>query len=101
MVLCQRYNWLRLGINYILMDQWEEHLSSCSVFISFIQVHLDTSTMYLKFDSTGVQTHDIQIVDSTFHAPEIFVLTTEPSETARTVRGICLHRLHIKNILFS
>ena len=28
---------------------------------------------------TMVQTHDLQIIDSTLHVPEMLVLTTEPS----------------------
>ena len=37
-------------------------------------------TKYLKFDPTGVWTHDLWIMNSTFHVPEMLVLTTEPSE---------------------
>ena len=32
--------------------------------------------MHPKFDLTEVQTHDLQIMDSTFHVPEELVLTT-------------------------
>ena len=45
----------------------------------FEQVDLDRSTMHLKLDLAGVQTHDLQIIDSTFHVPEMLVLTTESS----------------------
>ena len=37
--------------------------------------------MPLKFDSIEIRTHDLQIMDSTFYAPETLVLSTEPSET--------------------
>ena len=30
-----------------------------------------------KFDFTEVQTHDLQIMDSTFHVPEMLALTNE------------------------
>ena len=29
-----------------------------------------------KFDLTGVRTHDLQLIDSTFHIPETLTLTT-------------------------
>ena len=38
--------------------------------------------MHHKFDLTGVQTHDLQIIDSTFHVPDALALTTEPSGTS-------------------
>ena len=31
--------------------------------------NLDRSTAHLKFDPTGIQTHDLQIMDSPFHVP--------------------------------
>ena len=39
--------------------------------------------MHPKFGQTGVQTHDLQIMDSIFHIPEMLVLTTEPSPTTQ------------------
>ena len=37
--------------------------------------------MLLKFDLTGVQTHDLQIMDSISYVSETLVLTTAPSGT--------------------
>ena len=34
------------------------------------------ATTHPKFDPTKGWTHNLQIMDSTFHVPEIFVLTT-------------------------
>ena len=45
---------------------------------------LHRSNMNHKIDPTsGVQTHDFQIMDSTSHVPEILALMTEPSETSK------------------
>ena len=33
--------------------------------------------MHPKFDPTRVQTHNLQIMDSTFYVPESLALTTE------------------------
>ena len=49
---------------------------------------LDRS-MYPKFDSTGVWTHDLQIMDNTFYVPEMPVLTIEPS-------GTCIYNIIYK-----
>ena len=37
--------------------------------------------MHPKFDLIEVQTHDLQIMGSAFHAPEMLVLTTDPPGT--------------------
>ena len=36
-----------------------------------------------KFDPSGVQTHDLQIMDSVFHVLEVLVLITELSEIVK------------------
>ena len=41
-----------------------------------------TSAMHPKFDQTGVGTHDLLIMDCTFHVPEMLELTTEPLGTS-------------------
>ena len=51
------------------------------------QAHCNTSTLRQKNHTpqvgpTGVQTHDLKIMDSTFHVPEVLILTTEPSGTS-------------------
>ena len=38
-----------------------------------------------KFNLTGFQTHDLQITDSAFYAPEMLALTTEPSGSRSTM----------------
>ena len=38
-------------------------------------------TMHPKFDLTRVQTHNLHIMDSTFHISEMLILTTGPSGT--------------------
>ena len=47
------------------------------IFIFLVQVRL-RSTTHPKFDPTGVQTHDLQNMDITFHVPEMLAVTTEP-----------------------
>ena len=50
----------------------------------WLKFDLHRSNMNRKFDPTfGVQTHDLHIIDSTFHVPEILALMTEPSETSK------------------
>ena len=46
---------------------------------SWNKYKLDISTMHPKFKPTRVQTHDLQIMDSTFQVPEKLILTTELS----------------------
>ena len=36
---------------------------------------VDRSIMHHKFDTTGIQTHNPQIMDSTFHVPDIHTYT--------------------------
>ena len=43
-------------------------------------------TTHSKLNSTGVRTRDLQIMDSTFHIPEILVQTTEPSGASTQTR---------------
>ena len=38
--------------------------------------------MHLKFDLTGAQTHDFQIMNSIFHVTEMLISTTASSVTA-------------------
>ena len=38
--------------------------------------------MYLKFDLTGIRTHDIQIMESIFLIHEMLALSTEPPGTS-------------------
>ena len=45
-----------------------------------------------KFNLTGVQTHDLQIMDSTLHIPETPVVITEPS---RTLPGFCFNSFSV------
>ena len=40
------------------------------------------SSMHLKFNSTGIRTHDLWIMISTLYAPETLVLTAESSGTS-------------------
>ena len=47
---------------------------------------LDRSTIHPKFNRTGNQTHDLQIIDTTFHVPEMLILTTEPPPLAPVSR---------------
>ena len=52
-------------------------------FIYFLfKYDLDRNTICPKFDPTGVQTHDLQIIGSTFHVPGTLALTTELSRTS-------------------
>ena len=46
-----------------------------------VQVQL-RSPIYSKFDLTRVRIYDLQIMDSTFHVPEMLALTTETSLTS-------------------
>ena len=39
---------------------------------------LHRSTSHPKYNPTGVRTHDLPTMDSTFHVPEMLTLTTEP-----------------------
>ena len=50
--------------------------------------------MHPKFDPTGIRTHGVQIMDSTFHVPETLAFTDEPSgaELKRNV-GLMPHFL--------
>ena len=44
--------------------------------------NLDRSTTHPKFDPTGIQTHDLQIMTvKAFHVTETAALTTQPSVT--------------------
>ena len=49
--------------------------------IVLVQVDFDRSATHPKFDPTRVQTHNIQIMESTFHVHEVLALTTKPSGT--------------------
>ena len=44
-----------------------------------------TTIMQLKFDLTKVWTHDVQIIDNTFHALETLIIITEPSDISVTL----------------
>ena len=44
--------------------------------------NLGGKTMHPKFGLAGVQTHDLQVKDNTFHVLEMLILTTEQSETS-------------------
>ena len=61
---------------------------------SYLWFKSDRRTTYPKLNSTGVWTHDLQMVDSAFHVPEMPVLTTEPSGTSshmcRSFKGYSL-----------
>ena len=48
-----------------------------AVFLVQVGYDLDRSTTHLKFETTGVRTHDFQITDNTFHIPETLVITTK------------------------
>ena len=40
-------------------------------FYFWFKYNLDTSITHPKFGLTGIQTHDLQIMNSTFHVPEM------------------------------
>ena len=42
---------------------------------------LGRTTMHFKFNLAGVSAHNLQIMGSTFHDPEMLALTNEPSGT--------------------
>ena len=44
-----------------------------------VQVRLSQDCTHPKFDPTKVWTHDLQIMDSTFHVRETAAVTTEAS----------------------
>ena len=50
-------------------------------YLFWFKCDLDKSTTHPNFDIIGVQTHDLQIMDSVFHVPETLVLITESSKT--------------------
>ena len=39
----------------------------------------ESPSTHPKFEPTGIRTHDLQIMDNTFHVPETFTLTSKPS----------------------
>ena len=54
-----------------------------------IQEYYAPPGMHHMFDPTGFQTNILQIMKSTFHVPEMLVLTTEPPGTSVRLIG-CL-----------
>ena len=64
-------------------------------------IHRSTTCTHPKSDLTGDQTHDLQIMDSTSHAPEIIVLTTEPSGTSCIWQTFLASYLLISTVLWS
>ena len=70
-----------LGPRYLMKSLFFSILADSIHFFFCFKYDLDSSTMLPKFNPTGDQTHDLQIMDGTFHAPENLVLTTEPSGT--------------------
>ena len=51
-------------------------------YILLFKNNLDRSTTPPNFDRIRVWTHDLQIMNNTFHVPETLTLTTEPSGTS-------------------
>ena len=49
-------------------------------------VQVGRNTTHPKFDPTGFRTHDMQVIDSTYHVPEMLILTTEPSEASSVMQ---------------
>ena len=49
--------------------------------ILFKYYDLDRSTTHPMFNPPGIRTHELKIMNNTFHIPEMLALTTEPSET--------------------
>ena len=47
------------------------------------------TTMHPKLDPTWVQFQDLQMMDSTFHVPEMFAFTNEPPGTGSDQAGAC------------
>ena len=87
-VKCQPDKWLQKNTK-MYFNSWTENLSNCVniMFFSGSSTTEDRSTEHPKFNLTGVRTHDLQVMDSTFHVPETLALTTEPSGTIDHVKG--------------
>ena len=60
---------------------------------------LDRTTMYPKFNTIGVQTHDLKIIDGTCHVHKILTLTTEPSGTIKHTFTYIKHTFTFKLLL--
>ena len=56
---------------YLLLQFWFKY-----------NLHTSTTSAHHKLDPTGIQTYDLQIIDSTFHVLEMIVLTTVPLGTS-------------------
>ena len=52
-------------------------------FCFWFSYEVDKSTTHLKFDPTAIWIYDFQIMDSTFHVPEMLEWTTETSGTSQ------------------
>ena len=63
-------------------------LDNVAVLSFWFKYDLDRSTVHARVDPTGVRIHDLQIINSTFHIPRTFTLTTEPSLTVNSSKSI-------------
>ena len=79
-----------MSTNFLVCDTFAlAHILSIDIFSS--STTWDRSTTNPKFDSTGVRTHDLQIM--TLHVTETPSLTTRPSVTSKNPCFILSHRV--------
>ena len=61
--------------------------SLCGINLWF-KYSLSRSSIHPNFDLPPVQTHDLPIIDSTFHVPETLTITTTPSGSSMAWNGV-------------